>query len=44
VQASVVSFLRRSRAATGRRRCNFTPVTRPNYAIGVPQGGFWREL
>lgn len=23
---------------------NFTPVPRENYQIGVPQGGFWREL
>jgi 1,4-alpha-glucan branching enzyme len=24
--------------------CNFTPVPRTNYRIGVPRGGFWREL
>ncbi|HNW43711.1 MAG TPA: 1,4-alpha-glucan branching protein GlgB [Elusimicrobiales bacterium] len=24
--------------------CNFTPVTRLNYKVGVPQGGFWKEL
>jgi 1,4-alpha-glucan branching enzyme len=23
---------------------NFTPVPRQNYRIGVPQGGYWREL
>jgi 1,4-alpha-glucan branching enzyme len=23
---------------------NFTPVPRPNHRIGVPQGGFWREV
>jgi 1,4-alpha-glucan branching enzyme len=23
--------------------CNFTPVIRENYRIGVPRGGFWRE-
>jgi 1,4-alpha-glucan branching enzyme len=23
---------------------NFTPVTRKNYRIGVPSGGFWREI
>ena len=23
--------------------CNLTPVPRPNYAIGVPLGGYWRE-
>jgi len=42
---SVVSFLRK-----GRRHddvvlvvCNFTPVLRESYAIGVPRGGYWRE-
>jgi 1,4-alpha-glucan branching enzyme len=24
--------------------CNFTPVPRHNYRIGVPQGGLWNEL
>lgn len=24
--------------------CNFTPVARENYAVGVDQGGEWREL
>ena len=24
--------------------CNFTPVPRENYRIGVPSGGYWREL
>ncbi|MBV9776719.1 MAG: 1,4-alpha-glucan branching protein GlgB [Acetobacteraceae bacterium] len=24
--------------------CNMTPVPRPDYRIGVPQGGFWREV
>ncbi|MEM6295606.1 MAG: 1,4-alpha-glucan branching protein GlgB [Myxococcota bacterium] len=24
--------------------CNFTPVPRHGYGIGVPQGGWWREL
>ncbi|HBG50743.1 MAG TPA: 1,4-alpha-glucan branching enzyme, partial [Gammaproteobacteria bacterium] len=24
--------------------CNFTPVPRNNYRIGVPQGGLWEEL
>ena len=23
---------------------NFTPVPRHNYQVGVPRGGFWREL
>jgi 1,4-alpha-glucan branching enzyme len=24
--------------------CNFTPVPRTNYRVGVPHGGYWREL
>ena len=24
--------------------CNFTPVVRENYRIGVPHEGFWREM
>ena len=42
--ASVLSFVRR-----GRREdvvlvvCNFTPLPRENYLVGVPYGGFWRE-
>ena len=23
--------------------CNFTPVARTDYRVGVPRGGFWRE-
>jgi 1,4-alpha-glucan branching enzyme len=43
---SVVSFLRKGRS-TGDAIlvvCNFTPVPRANYRIGVPAGGFWKEL
>jgi 1,4-alpha-glucan branching enzyme len=44
-QASVLSFLRKpkSRAATVLVACNFTPVPRTHYVLGVPHGGFWRE-
>jgi len=45
-QNSVVSFIR-----FGAHRdsflvfvCNFTPVVRPNYRIGVPEPGFYREV
>ncbi|HSO07468.1 MAG TPA: 1,4-alpha-glucan branching protein GlgB [Pelomicrobium sp.] len=42
---SVLTFLRKSR--DGRRLvaavCNFTPIPRLNYQVGVPRGGFWRE-
>jgi 1,4-alpha-glucan branching enzyme len=24
--------------------CNFTPIPRPNYIVGVPDGGYWREI
>jgi 1,4-alpha-glucan branching enzyme len=24
--------------------CNFTPVTRVGYKVGVPHGGYWKEL
>ncbi|HSD55225.1 MAG TPA: 1,4-alpha-glucan branching protein GlgB [Burkholderiales bacterium] len=44
-EASVVSFVRKAR--DGRRLalavCNFTPVPRTNYVLGVPRGGLWRE-
>ena len=44
--ASVLSFLRKpkSGAAPLLAVCNFTPVVRHNYSVGVPQGGLWREL
>ncbi|HSD43178.1 MAG TPA: 1,4-alpha-glucan branching protein GlgB [Burkholderiales bacterium] len=43
-EESVIAFLRKSKR--GRPvvvACNFTPVPRPNYILGVPHGGFWRE-
>lgn len=43
--ASVLSFLRRDRR--GKIVifiCNFTPVSRHNYRIGVPGGPAWREV
>jgi 1,4-alpha-glucan branching enzyme len=42
---SVLTFLRR--ASSGEAvlvACNFTPVPRHNYRVGVPSGGFWHEL
>ncbi|HUY87134.1 MAG TPA: alpha amylase C-terminal domain-containing protein [Pirellulales bacterium] len=24
--------------------CNFTPIPRHNYRLGVPSGGYWREV
>jgi len=44
-EASVVSFLRQAPgAAPVLVVCNFTPVSRTNYRVGVPRGGRWREL
>ncbi|MEX2374190.1 MAG: 1,4-alpha-glucan branching protein GlgB, partial [Dehalococcoidia bacterium] len=43
---SVLSFLRMA-GDSGHEVlvvCNFTPVVRANYVVGVPNGGFWREL
>ena len=42
---SVVSFLRKSKDGKSNIAfvCNFTPVVRPQYRLGVPVGGFWQE-
>ena len=43
---SVISFLRKG-AQPGEEIlivCNFTPVPRPYYRVGVPVGGYWKEL
>jgi 1,4-alpha-glucan branching enzyme len=43
--ANVVAFARYARG--GRPlvcACNFSPVPRPGYRLGLPQGGRWREL
>ncbi len=43
--ASVLSFLRYPREGPPVLVvCNFTPVPRTNYMLGVPVGGYWREL
>ena len=44
-EASTLSYLRRSRSGdTVLVVCNFTPVPRLNYRVGVPYPGYWREL
>jgi 1,4-alpha-glucan branching enzyme len=45
-ESSVVSLLRKARRddRTVLIICNFTPVPRLNYQVGVPRGGLWREL
>jgi len=39
-------FLRKGRepGSTVLVACNFTPLPRENYLVGVPAGGVWREL
>jgi 1,4-alpha-glucan branching enzyme len=43
---SVLSFLRKGKSPTDTVLivCNFTPVPRLEYRLGVPCGGYWREL
>jgi 1,4-alpha-glucan branching enzyme len=43
---STLSFIRVSRSgrSTVLVVCNFTPVPRENYLLGVPHAGHWREL
>jgi 1,4-alpha-glucan branching enzyme len=43
-EQSVIAFLRRGPAnETVLVACNFTPVPRHSYRLGVPRDGFWRE-
>ncbi|GIW43643.1 MAG: 1,4-alpha-glucan branching enzyme GlgB [Candidatus Binatia bacterium] len=44
-EQSTLSYLRFSEAGeTALVVCNFTPVPRTGFRVGVPQGGFWREI
>ena len=45
-QHSVISFLRKGSMTNDLILvvCNFTPVPRHGYRVGVPRGGFWKEL
>jgi 1,4-alpha-glucan branching enzyme len=45
-QRSVISFLRRGKSSGELMLCvcNFTPVPRQNYRVGVPLECFWREV
>jgi 1,4-alpha-glucan branching enzyme len=45
-EQSVISLVRKgkSKEEVVLVVCNFTPVPRYDYRIGVPSGGFWREL
>ncbi len=44
--ASTISLLRKSRSPNQNIVivCNFTPIPRLDYRLGVPAGGYWREL
>jgi 1,4-alpha-glucan branching enzyme len=45
-EESVISYLRHGTEGDDSVLvvCNFTPVVRHNYIVGVPCGGYWREL
>jgi 1,4-alpha-glucan branching enzyme len=45
-ERSIISFLRKRKGGWESILvvCNFTPSVSRNYRIGVPHGGFWREL
>ena len=45
-EQSVIGFIRKSKSSgeSVLVACNFTSVPRYDYRIGVPHGGFWREL
>jgi 1,4-alpha-glucan branching enzyme len=44
--SSVITFLRKGQTTKDVILvvCNFTPVIRENYPVGVPRGGFWKEI
>ncbi len=44
--SSVISFIRKGALADRKVLvvCNFTPVPRQKYRVGVPSGGFWEEV
>ncbi|RJQ24315.1 MAG: 1,4-alpha-glucan branching protein GlgB [Nitrospiraceae bacterium] len=44
-EQSIISFIRKGKSGeTVLVVCNFTGVPRRNYIVGVPHGGFWKEL
>ena len=45
-QRSIISFLRRGHNPNDQLLfvCNFTPVVRQNYRVGVPLEGYWKEI
>ena len=45
-ESSIISYLRRGSNSSDSVliACNFTPIPRLSYKIGVPEGGFWKEV
>jgi 1,4-alpha-glucan branching enzyme len=45
-EMSVIAFLRKASTAAPPLLvvCNFTPIPRANFSVGVPQRGLWREI
>jgi 1,4-alpha-glucan branching enzyme len=44
-EGSIISFVRKDRSGGMILVvCNFTPVVRHHYRVGVPKGGFWKEV
>lgn len=44
-EESIISFIRKSASGeTVLAVCNFTPVPRYNYIVGVPENGYWKEI
>jgi 1,4-alpha-glucan branching enzyme len=45
-EGSTLAFIRKARSNDDVILvvCNFTPVPRSNYRVGVPVGGYWKEL
>lgn len=46
VENSVISYIRKAKdgSAPVLIVCNFTPVVRYDYRVGVPEHGYWREI
>jgi len=45
-EGSIISFIRKGKSPEEIFLvvCNFTPVPRMNYRVGVPRGGIWKEV
>ena len=45
-EGSIISFLRKGKGTDDIILvvCNFTPIPRKNYRVGVPRSGFWKEV